>query len=94
MKFCQKCGKEIMDQAVMCPNCGCAVTPAPGNIQNNQNDKVNVGLVILSALFPIVGVILWPVMHSKVPRAARIYGLTGIIAWAVSFVLLMILGGF
>lgn len=25
MKFCDKCGKEIMDQAVVCPNCGCAV---------------------------------------------------------------------
>ena len=25
MKFCQKCGKEIMDEAVICPNCGCAV---------------------------------------------------------------------
>lgn len=24
MKFCQKCGKEIMDEAVICPNCGCA----------------------------------------------------------------------
>lgn len=25
MKFCSKCGKEIMDEAVICPNCGCAV---------------------------------------------------------------------
>ena len=22
--FCSKCGKEIMDEAVICPNCGCA----------------------------------------------------------------------
>ena len=22
--FCTKCGKEIMDEAVICPNCGCA----------------------------------------------------------------------
>lgn len=22
--FCSKCGKEIMDEAVVCPNCGCA----------------------------------------------------------------------
>lgn len=21
--FCSKCGKEIMDEAVICPNCGC-----------------------------------------------------------------------
>ena len=25
MKFCEKCGKEIMDEAVLCPGCGCAV---------------------------------------------------------------------
>ena len=24
MKYCSKCGKEIMDEAVVCPNCGCA----------------------------------------------------------------------
>ncbi len=25
MKFCEKCGKEIMEEAVVCPGCGCAV---------------------------------------------------------------------
>lgn len=25
MKFCQKCGKELMDEAVVCPGCGCMV---------------------------------------------------------------------
>ena len=29
--FCSKCGKEIMDEAVVCPNCGCAT--------NNYNSK-------------------------------------------------------
>ena len=24
MQFCSKCGKEIMDEAEVCPNCGCA----------------------------------------------------------------------
>lgn len=24
MKFCSKCGKELFDEAVVCPNCGCA----------------------------------------------------------------------
>lgn len=23
--YCSKCGKEIMDEAVICPECGCAV---------------------------------------------------------------------
>jgi len=25
MKFCEKCGKELLDEAVICPGCGCAV---------------------------------------------------------------------
>lgn len=25
MKFCSKCGKELLDEAVICPGCGCAV---------------------------------------------------------------------
>ena len=25
MKFCEKCGNEIMDEAVICPACGCEV---------------------------------------------------------------------
>ena len=25
MKYCTKCGKELMDEAVICPSCGCAV---------------------------------------------------------------------
>ena len=26
MKYCTKCGHEINDDAVVCPNCGCAAT--------------------------------------------------------------------
>lgn len=25
MKYCQKCGKEIVDEAVVCTGCGCSV---------------------------------------------------------------------
>ena len=41
MKFCTKCGKEIMDEAIICPNCGCAVANA---VIPNQpvEDKVSV----------------------------------------------------
>lgn len=29
--FCSKCGKEIFDEAVVCPNCGCATGNYPHN---------------------------------------------------------------
>lgn len=92
MKYCQKCGKEIMDQAVVCPNCGCATGKSA--IANNPDDKANGGLIALSILIPIAGVILWPVKHSKTPKAARTYGLCGIISWVVYFIFLMMVGGY
>jgi len=37
--FCSKCGKEIMDEAVICPNCGCATNNynAPQQSINTTN---------------------------------------------------------
>lgn len=35
MKFCTHCGKELLDEAVICPSCGCAA----------NNVGVNVGVV-------------------------------------------------
>ena len=29
MKFCEKCGKELMDDAVVCPGCGCSTGKRP-----------------------------------------------------------------
>lgn len=34
MKFCSHCGKEIMDEAMICPHCGCSVS-------NGNQVKVN-----------------------------------------------------
>jgi len=50
MKYCSQCGKELVDEAVVCPNCGCAVQ-AP---VNPQEDKPSTGLNILAFLFPVL----------------------------------------
>lgn len=34
--FCSKCGKELFDEAVVCPNCGCPTS----NYVENQNKPV------------------------------------------------------
>lgn len=31
MKFCYKCGKELLDDAVLCPHCGCMVNDNKNN---------------------------------------------------------------
>lgn len=52
MKYCQKCGKEIMDETVICPGCGCKVE-GEKQTKNAGND----GLAIAAKIFLILGCI-------------------------------------
>ena len=51
MKFCQKCGKEIAEEAVICTGCGCAIAE-----QKKGNGGTD-GLAIASKVFLILGCI-------------------------------------
>ena len=64
------------------------VTRNPGVV---EEDKANVGLVILSVFIPIVGIILWAVKKKETPKAAKSYGLAGLIVFIVNFVLSIII---
>ena len=52
MRFCQKCGKEIMDETVICPGCGCNVA-----MEVKRTDGGKDGLAIASKIFLILGCI-------------------------------------
>ena len=55
MKYCAKCGKEIMDEAVICPNCGCA----PGEPKSVQKQEVAVPKKAKTAsVFGILSILL------------------------------------
>ena len=60
MKYCNNCGKEVDDNAVICPSCGCAVAS-----KNVEVDKPSTGLNILSFLIPLVGLILYLSWHEN-----------------------------
>lgn len=53
MKFCSKCGKEVHEDAVICPSCGCSLETEKKKITNGGND----GLAIASKIFLILGCI-------------------------------------
>lgn len=55
MKFCRYCGKEIMDEAVICPACGCSVKKVA-----DQEETPNIAnyALVFSFLIPVVGLIL------------------------------------
>ncbi len=52
MRFCQKCGRELMDDAVVCVGCGCSI-PNDDECSRDGND----GLAIASKIFLILGCI-------------------------------------
>ncbi len=95
MKYCSKCGHELRDEAVVCVGCGCAVEATnpvartTGYPQCQQEDKVSVGLCILSVLLPIFGVIYWPVKHKETPKRAQACGICGIVAWIFNFIVIL-----
>ena len=105
MKFCEKCGKEIMDEAVVCPSCGCAVkkeAEATKVVEVPKQAKTASLLGILSILLlaplGIPAIILANKSKEKTggvmckqAKTGFICGIIGLCWWGLS--LIMLLGG-
>ena len=85
MKYCQNCGAEINDNAVICLKCGCSINQSTK--ADEIDDSISVGLVILAILFPIFGIIYWPVKSKERPRCAKVCGISAIIAWVLAMMI-------
>ena len=79
MKYCNNCGKEVDDNAVICPSCGCAVAS-----KNVEVDKPSIGLNILSFLIPLVGLILYLSWQNSTPIKAKAVGKWALIGFCVA----------
>ena len=55
MKYCSHCGQEIMDEAVICPHCGCAVEKEKVKAETINNSKETIRLI--AKVFMIIGCI-------------------------------------
>ena len=93
MKFCQHCGKEVLDEAVICPACGCSVQATNNNQATEVDQSVSAGLVVLAILIPLFGIIYWPVKAKTRPKCAMACGIAAIVSWAVYFIFMMAMGG-
>ncbi len=105
MKFCAKCGKEIMDEAVICPGCGCATNDVQETTKAVEVPKkaktaqvFGILSILLLAPFGIPAIILANQSKSetggimcKQAKTGLICGIIGLCWWGVS--LLMLLGG-
>ncbi len=104
MKFCQKCGKEIMDEAVVCPGCGCSIekatTSAKVAVPKRAKTAQVFGIlsILLLAPFGIPAIILANKSKEetggvmcKQAKTGLICGIIGLCWWGLS--LIMLLGG-
>lgn len=94
--FCKNCGKEVDDQAVICPGCGVPTTNSqPGAAAAPSNgDAPNAGFAVLGFFFPIIGLILYLVWHKDYPLKAKSCGkgaLIGVIVYVVLIVIVVII---
>lgn len=64
MKYCVKCGKELLDEAVFCTGCGCATgTPMPTATASQTTsaapatEKQESTMQLLAKIFMIIGTV-------------------------------------
>lgn len=86
MKYCNMCGKELMDEAVVCPGCGCA---QQGNI-NAPADSKSFGWALLGFCVPLAGLILYLVWKDSTPLKAKSAGKGALISVILSVVFYVI----
>ncbi len=79
--FCKNCGKEIRDNAYVCPNCGVKVTKDDGNDSGSK-----VGWGILSFLIPVVGLILFCVWKKEKPAVAKVCGICALVSFIINVI--------
>ena len=70
-----------MDEAVVCPGCGCPVQTVNSTPKEETDQSVSVGLVILALLFPPFGFIYFFVSLKKRPICALVCGAAAFASW-------------
>lgn len=61
--YCQKCGEQIDDEAVICPKCGCETGVKTKKSSTDGESKKGVGILLgifLGIIGLIIGICLYP----------------------------------
>lgn len=79
--FCQNCGKEIDDNAVVCIYCGVSTKTTPDVVDNG-----GIGWGLLGCCIPLVGLILFLVWKDTKPNSAKSAGIGALISVVLGFI--------
>lgn len=86
--FCNNCGKEIDDKAVVCVHCG--VPTKSTNAPAQEDGSLGCLLGGVCFLVPIVGLILYLMWKDTTPMKAKEAGKWALIGFVVGFVMSII----
>ena len=50
MKFCSRCGAQVVDEAVVCVNCGCSLAGAAPSAVQLKTNRGLLNYILLSAI--------------------------------------------
>jgi len=89
MKYCNHCGQELVDDAVVCTNCGRQV----GEFGDNVKTTGSFGWAILGFFFPLIGLILYLVWKKTRPMDAKYSGYGALIGFIANIVCLILFDG-
>ena len=78
--FCQKCGEEINDEAVVCTKCGCAVEKNQKPEPRPDEPKTVIG-VVAGLFLGLIGLLIGICLYKEGTIARK----TFIKAWAITF---------
>lgn len=67
MKYCEQCGKELLDEAVACPDCGTktdgAAIPKVEKAPTSKNKKIPKFVFIIGAIIVVLGIVAAILFH-------------------------------
>ena len=103
MKFCETCGKEIMDEAVICPGCGCSVNDRSETVKVMEVPKqaktaklLGILSILLLASLGIPAIILAIKSEEKTggilckqAKTGLVCGIIGLCWWGISLIILL-----
>ena len=83
--YCKSCGGRVDNKAIFCPNCN-RISIGKKTLKN-PNDKIDLGLCLVSFLVPLFGFIYWPLKYKEVPEKAQAMGVIAVVSTVLSMAL-------
>ena len=93
MKYCSSCGKELMDDAVVCPGCGCMQEGKAVQTQSNAKG-FSFGWAALGFFIPLAGLVLFIIGKDSEPVKAKSAGIGALVGFIVNTLFSVVLGVF